>query len=302
MFHWKKLGLIFEPAGRADWLKSHAWVPTPDDLGDGYFRVYFAGRNSNNLSQVGAFTINVEKPNEILDFSVEPIVQLGDLGLFDDSAVIPSCIVTDGGCKRLFYIGWMQGKRVPFYAMIGTATSRDNGKTFQKTSPAPYFSRSDIDPYFMAASYVLKDSSDYKMWYTTNTAWRETSGETLPKYHIKFAHSSDGEQWIREGRVSIDFLSNDEYAISRPWVLKEDGLYRMWYSFRGKTYRIGYAESEDGVSWERMDDASGIDISNSGFDSEMIEYAAVVQHNGQHFMFYNGNNFGADGIGLAIEE
>jgi len=34
----------------------------------------------------------------------------------------------------------------------------------------------------------------------------------------------------------------------------------------------------------------------------MIEYAAVVKHNGRHFMFYNGNNYGYDGIGLAVEE
>jgi hypothetical protein len=34
----------------------------------------------------------------------------------------------------------------------------------------------------------------------------------------------------------------------------------------------------------------------------MIEYAAVVRYKDRHFMFYNGNNYGADGIGLAVEE
>jgi hypothetical protein len=32
----------------------------------------------------------------------------------------------------------------------------------------------------------------------------------------------------------------------------------------------------------------------------MVEYAAVVKHKTQYFMFYNGNNYGETGIGIAI--
>ena len=65
---------------------------------------------------------------------------------------------------------------------------------------------------------------------------------------------------------------------------------------------MSYAESLDGLTWERRDDWSGMDVGPADFDSEMIEYAAVVTENGRHFMFYNGNNYGVDGIGLAVEE
>ena len=75
----------------------------------------------------------------------------------------------------------------------------------------------------------------------------------------------------------------------------------MWFSYKSTDYRIGYAESLDGLTWERLDHLSGIDVSSSGFDSEMIEYGAVVRYYGQRFMFYNGNNYGYDGIGLAVE-
>jgi len=34
----------------------------------------------------------------------------------------------------------------------------------------------------------------------------------------------------------------------------------------------------------------------------MIEYASIVKHNDRYFMFYNGNNYGFDGIGLAVSE
>lgn len=299
---WAKRGLIFRPQGRADWLRSHAWVPTPDLLGGGYVRVYFAGRNAENLSQVGSFTIHLDAPHEILDFSSQPVVALGPLGSFDDSAVLPAWIVNHAGAKRLYYVAWMQGKRVPYYASIGVAVSRDDGTTFEKASKGPLLRRNDIDPYFTAAPCVHVEDGRWRIWYTSNTEWRLVDGTPLPRYHIKYAESSDGIDWRREGVVAIDFASSAEYAISRPWVVREDGRYRMWYAYRGAAYRIGYAESDDGIAWRRMDERAGIDVSASGEDSEMIEYAAVVEHDGRRFMFYNGNNFGAGGIFLAVQE
>ncbi len=50
----------------------------------------------------------------------------------------------------------------------------------------------------------------------------------------------------------------DSFHIHAPMVVKEDGRYRMWYSGSDRTpneyHRIGYAESRDGVTWERMDE------------------------------------------------
>lgn len=34
----------------------------------------------------------------------------------------------------------------------------------------------------------------------------------------------------------------------------------------------------------------------------MIEYPAVITYQGKQYMFYNGNNYGASGIGLAVLE
>jgi len=34
----------------------------------------------------------------------------------------------------------------------------------------------------------------------------------------------------------------------------------------------------------------------------MMEHPAVVQHDGRWFMFYNGNRFGKDGVGLAVAD
>jgi hypothetical protein len=74
----------------------------------------------------------------------------------------------------------------------------------------------------------------------------------------------------------------------------------MWYSHRGPAYRIGYAESADGLAWRRLDHLAGIAPSDAGWDSEMIEYACVFDCQGARFMLYNGNAFGRTGMGLAV--
>jgi predicted GH43/DUF377 family glycosyl hydrolase len=76
----------------------------------------------------------------------------------------------------------------------------------------------------------------------------------------------------------------------------------MWYSYRGRSYRIGYAESDNGIEWVRKDEEVGIDVSESGWDSEMIEYPYIFDHEGQRYMLYNGNGYGRTGIGLAVLE
>ena len=81
----------------------------------------------------------------------------------------------------------------------------------------------------------------------------------------------------------------------------------MWYSYRGQknieTYRIGYAESSNGVNWTRKDNLVGIDVSADGWDSEMICYPYVFIHNNEIFMVYNGNGYGRSGFGIAkLEE
>jgi len=127
-------------------------------------------------------------------------------------------------------------------------------------------------------------------------------GKPEHRYHIKYAKSHDGINWERKGCVAIDFANDQEVAISRPSVLKEGERWRMWYSFRGESYRIGYAESDDGLKWSRLDSQVGIDVSLTGWDSEMIEYPFVFDHAGQRYMLYNGNGYGKTGFGLAVLE
>jgi hypothetical protein len=194
------------------------------------------------------------------------------------------------------------GVTVPFYFYVGLALSEDGGESYTKVSSAPVLERNDIDPYLTASPCVLIEDGTWRMWYVSGTGWEMKDGQPRHRYHIKYAESSDGIQWRREGVVCIDYGSEDEYAIARPCVIKEDGFYKMWYSYRGDHYRIGYAESRDGIEWQRKDAESGIDVSESGWDSEMIAYPYVFADEGRHYMLYNGNGYGRTGIGLALRD
>ena len=120
----------------------------------------------------------------------------------------------------------------------------------------------------------------WRMWYISCVGWPIVDDAPRHSYHLKYAESDDGIHWRRDGHVAIDFKDSNEYAISRPSVIKEGDLWRMWYSYRGTRYRIGYAESPDGRNWTRMDDKAGIEPSEKGWDSEMIEYPHVFDHKG----------------------
>ena len=76
----------------------------------------------------------------------------------------------------------------------------------------------------------------------------------------------------------------------------------MWFSYRESvSYKVGYAESENGIDWERDDIKAGIFASTSkGWDSEMVCYPFIFEHKSKRYMLYNGNQYGKTGFGLAV--
>lgn len=300
---WEKLGRVYEPTEEYDWMETHAQLPVGLHVEGDRYRVFFSGRNEENMAQVGYLEIDITDPTDVLTVTEEPVLELGQLGTFDDSGVYPSSVVAVDDEIRLYYIGWMQGKRVSYYASVGLARSTDGGETFEKASRGPHLTRNDVDPYMTLSSDVRqRRDGTWEMWYTSATTWEEyDDGYTRPNYHIKYATSSDGFDWDRDGTVCIDYEHDGEWAIARPSIQVIDGTYEMWYSYATEDhgYRIGYAESEDGKSWTRLDDEVGISVSDDGWDSDLLAYPYVVQHEGDRYLFYNGNDYGNDGFGIA---
>ena len=260
--------------------------------------MYFSGRDAWGRAQIGWSDVDLRDPSS-WGVSAAPAIGLGRLGSFDDNGVTSSCLVVHEDRQYHYYTGWSLGVTVPFYLNAGLAISEDNGATFRRASEAPLLDRSAVDPYLTASPWVLIDNGVWRMWYVSATGWVASVGRPIHRYHVKYAESRDGIAWTRRGVVCIDFKSADEHAIGRPCVVRDADVYRMWFSHRGERYRIGYAESDDGIVWDRRDDESGIDVSPDGWDSDMIEYPCVVDAFGRRLMLYNGNDYGRTGIGIA---
>lgn len=308
---WVKKGNFFKNKNNDYWNKTHAQSPVIDIVDDNIWRIYYNTRDLNKRTRISYIEVEAGNPENILYIHNKPILELGDIGDFDDCGVMCSDIVNFNGKKYLYYLGWNVRNTIPYHLSIGLAVS-DDGKYFKKLFKGPILDRTNIEPYLCTSCCVVIENDCWKMWYTSGTGYKIINNYVEPLYNIKYATSKDGVKWNRENVVSVDYNNNHE-ALGVPSVLFEDGKYKMWYSYRDifdyrinakHSYRIGYAESNDGIYFNRMDNKAGIDISklDNEWDSEMIAYGKVIKNKNEKYMFYNGNGFGQTGIGYAIWE
>ena len=295
---WRKLGRVFCPDHEHDWMVSHAANCVAWRLDEHRYRVFFSTRDRLNRASIGWVELDLRRPFEVLRRSDRPLLAPGPTGAFDDSGVSLACLVVDGGTLFLYYTGWNLGVTVPWRNSIGLAISHE-GSRFERYSPAPVLDRNRVDPFSVSYPFVLP-GSEWRMWYGSNLRW---GAEQRDMDHvIKYAIGHGPAEWRPTGDICIGIEDPGEYAFSRPCVIRDGEVWRMWYSYRGDAYRIGYAESEDGVRWTRRDSAAGIAPSDNGWDAESVEYPYVFDHGGARYMLYNGNRYGLTGFGLAVLE
>ena len=303
---WKKLGRVFCANGQNDLMHTGGRTPVPLHLGGDRYRLYFASYDSAGRGRIFSLELDLADPQRVENLVTEPIIDLGNVGYYDDNGIIPSWLVETDGKIFLYTIGFSIKNKLIFDAATGLAISEDGGQSFRKLN-GPVIDRGVDDPSFAASPCVIREGDVWRMWYVSCDHWVPDGDRHKHFYNIKHRSSRDGIYWDPKASVCIDYANEHEYAISRPTVVRDsEGQYRMWYSFRASanvaTYRIGYATSSDGLTWERKDALAGIDVSTEGWDSEMICYPCVFEHKGQLYMLYNGNGYGRSGFGLAVLE
>lgn len=297
--------MIYKPNGSVWWSKTHAYLPTADIINSETIRVYFSSRDENQIGRIGYVELDGNNPKKILYSTTKPILDVGRFGAFDEFGVNPCCIVNKKSEKLLYYFGWQKSISASYQLFCGLAISGDGGRTFRRYSRVPILDRTDREFFLRSSVSVIEDNGIYRMWYVCGSGWTEFNGKPCPSYIIRYSESKDGFNWNSTDKVCINATSDDEFGFGRPWVIKDGGLYRMWYSVRtmSRPYYIGYAESHDGLAWERKDEIVGIEASEHGWDSKMICFACVFDLNNKRRMFYNGNRHGIDGFGYAeLEE
>jgi hypothetical protein len=304
---WRTMGRIFDPAEH-DWAGTHAQVPTAL-LYDDKVRIFYADRYADGRSYTTYLDLDRADLGRVIYAHKDPILPFGAPGTFDDDGVMPSFAVRENGRVLLYYSGWNRGVTVPYRNSVGIAVSEDDGNTFRRLYEGPVLERCPLEPYIAVTPSILREGDLWRMWYISGVRWTEVEGKFEPVYVIKYASSRDGVAWDRPNHLCIP-PAHDEEAFSHPTVIRDGDRYRMWYCFRGSAdyrdgagaYRIGYAESPDGLDWRRMDDVCGLDVGHEPWASTMTCYPFVLPIDGRIVMFFNGNGFGRSGFGYAILE
>lgn len=299
---WQKLGRLYAPTGPNRHLKlaSHSANPLPVLLHGDVYRIFYSGRDASNRSSVGAVDIDIVR-REIVTDHYAPFFEHGTPGEFYESGVsIGNCYEADG-TRYMLFMGWQTPPGGHWRGDIGRLIVRAD-LTLELDGSGPFMSTSVVDPISLSYPWVRRnEGGDFDMWYGSTIAWNAGNNEML--HVINRATSRDGHRWERHG-LAVPYSLGTAQAFSRPTVAgSQEYGYEMWFSYRsgrGEKYRIGYASSRDNRRWElRLNDA-GIDVSPSGWDSEMMEYPFVFDHQGERYMLYNGNSHGKTGFGLAV--
>jgi predicted GH43/DUF377 family glycosyl hydrolase len=310
---WRKLGRVFDPAsvGGRPWLKAFAQAPAAlvcDDV----VRMYFSCRPEADADgQYVSYSAYVDLDRgdlfRVRAVAEAPILPLGSPGTFDEFGVYPVSVIRAGDAVRAYYAGWTRCVSVPFNTAIGCAVSHDGGRRFERLGPGPILPYSPDEPFVMSGPKVRRFGDTWYLFYIAGRSWKRVEGRAEPVYRIRMATSPDGLTWTKANRDLIPPRIEADEAQASPDVFEANGRYHMHFCYRYSAgfrsreggYRIGYAWSDDLLTWTRDDGRCGIDVSEEGWDAQMISYPHVFTVDGRTYLAYLGNEVGRGGFGLA---
>ena len=144
---------------------------------------------------------------------------------------------------------------------------------------------------------VIKDNDTLRMWYV---------GMNNSKSQIGYAWSIDGISWTRykQNPVFSTELPLEGNNVSDFALIKDDGVYKMWYSTNMSMYfptSIGYATSNDGVNWIRH--PAPVLLSNDSLDwgyPNIAPGTVIKEENIYKMWYYAGNWYTNFQIGIAL--
>lgn len=305
--HWNKLGLIYNATGQHGFDLTHCHKPTPLLVDDHTLRVYFGTRDERNRTRTTFIDLDPNDLRSVRYIHDRPVIDLGKIGAFDDSGANVCSIVRNGNVILMYYIGVNTSTTVHMRNAVGIAISEDGGFSFRRLFDGPVLDRTRTEPYYVGAAEVIREGDLWRCYYTCGNEWKLIDGKPEIDYQIKYATSADGIEWRRDNLQVIQ-PENSFEVCARPSVWRSKDLYHMLFSRRSMTgfrveasqgYRAGYASSTDGVIWHRHDDEVNLPPSAEGWDSEGIAYPYHFELFDRELLFYNGNQFGRTGFGIA---
>ncbi len=174
------------------------------------------------------------------------------------------------------YKMWYGGQSSDTHDRILYATSSD-GVNWSKKGLAVDIGSS----YHVNDPSVVKVGGQYYMYYTDNI------GGQPPGDTIHLAISTDGVSWTKRGQILGRGASDqwDSDFVSRPSVIYEDGLFKMWYDSCKPVCYVGYATSTDGFSWTKYPN-NPVAAGGNAVDVKRVGSGYIMLGSGFHDMPY----------------
>lgn len=300
---WKKYaGNPVLPQGApGQWDSNWTSLPSLVRVSASEWRLYYC----SSTNGIGFATGNMDDPVKWKRYEKNPVFTPGRPGKFDSHGPLGPEIVQLSPLH--WYMYYATGGNGPW--RTGLAESHDGGLSWTRVSEDPIIQLglpNTFDGAGTGTVSVMRTESEWKMWYTAATR------RDPPLYHIGYATSPDGIHWSKHPAnpvLSFDpFLPAENIIVSKPHVIFEDGIYKMWYSSQGlqpnlkdRPYSIGYAESDDGIYWMKYPANPVLRTSPSpSWDSEQVEYPEVVRFGKELRMWFCGSGYTQ--IGYAVSE
>jgi predicted GH43/DUF377 family glycosyl hydrolase len=276
------------------WDDPNVYSPTVVEM-PGLLMMWYSGGSSINAKVgIATSTDNITWNK----YAGNPVLNWGPSGSWDALAASGTSVLCESSSCRMWYLGSDGVNR-----RIGHAVSAD-GFSWTKKAVNPVMSPTPgkWDDYSVREPSVLRDGQTYKMWFASHNS------ATLWQMRIGYAESPDGMNWQEyPDQVLGPNVSNawESHSVTVPHVIKVGGIYKMWYAggLDDVVFRIGYAESLDGINWTRPSPNPVLDLGPPGsWDSVSLTIASVLLDNGTYRMWYGGtNNSGAIlSIGYAV--
>jgi hypothetical protein len=297
-----KLGLSVTAPGDG-LMVSHASLPTPLQLHD-RIRVYFSACDVDLRGRIFYADLEATFPFRVVHISRTPVLDIGPVGAFDSDGVNPSQIVERDGKLFLYYIGWQRiSTNIPYTLLGGLAVSIDGGCSFTRIQATPMLSPTEEEPYFRTAPFVWWEDGQWQMLYIGGGEFfTGPAAKRLPRYALRHTQSPDGWNWTGTSRVLLEPNSAlGQIGFGRPVVTAKAGsVAELMLSIRTE---YGYTLCSGPFSLQKAIDPTNLSevlpLSPEGWDSEMTCFGVTLEIDGGELLFYNGNQFGRSGFGLA---
>jgi len=208
-------------------------------------------------------------------------------------------VVPVDGTYHMFYMGQEEGSPFGRLFDIGHATSPD-GSDWTRDPANPVLVRGgagEWDSDSIAFPAVIHDGTEFRMWYIGSDGEVDAVG---------YATSPDGTTWTKHAANPVMSAgpvgSFDDGSIWPGTVIFDGEKYRMWYTGERDVddfvWTIGYAESDDGLSWTRHPEP--VVVPDPAWNDFIVYAPAVVFDGSTYRMWYGANNRTSLSIGYAI--